>query len=106
MRNMTCFVATHPTMFDISITEAKARLAELVKQAECGQPVRITRRGRAVAVLVPVADHDRLQIDRAGLLAYSAKWRNEAVAAGVPLASPDDWAALRDESERPAPDLA
>ena len=39
-------------MANFSIAEAKSRFAQLVHQAESGGPVRITRRGRAVAVLV------------------------------------------------------
>jgi len=92
-------------MSDISIAEAKSRFAELVHQAERGEAVRITRRGRAVAVLVSEADYARLQTGRVGLLAYSQAWRSQALAAGVPLTDEMDWTGLRDQSERPAPDL-
>lgn len=103
---MTAFKATKPAMLDVSITEAKSRFAELVQQAERGQAVRITRRGRAVAVLVSVAEHARLNTGHIGLLAYSEAWRKQAEAAGVPMADETDWTGLRDQSERPAPDLA
>lgn len=82
-------------MMDFSIAEAKSRFAQLVHQAEGGQPVRITRRGRAVAVLVSEADFARLSAPREGLLAYTLALFTDA-----------DWAGLRDQSERPAPDLA
>lgn len=93
-------------MSDISIAEAKSRFAELVHQAERGQAVRITRRGRAVAVLVSEADYARLQTGRVGLLAYSQAWRHQAASAGLALAEESDWAGLRDQSGRPPADLA
>lgn len=38
---------------EISVTDAKARLTELVRQAEAGEPVYLTRRGRRVALITP-----------------------------------------------------
>lgn len=43
-----------------SIAEAKGRLPQLVHEAEAGRPVEITRRGRAVAVLLSTGDYARL----------------------------------------------
>ncbi len=93
-------------MADFSIAEAKSRFAELVHQAEAGQPMRITRRGRAVAVLVSEAAFVRLSSPREGLLAYTQALRTQASRDGLALFADDDWAGLRDQSERPAPDLA
>ncbi len=93
-------------MTEFSIAEAKARFAQLVHQAEGGQPVRITRRGRAVAVLVSEAEFARLSAPREGLLAYTLALRDEARQAGIRLFKDEDWAGLRDQSERPVPDLA
>ena len=90
---------------DYSIAEAKTRFAQLVHVAEGGQPVRITRRGRAVAVLVSEADFARLSTSREGLLAYTQTLRVEASQAGLALFADDDWAGLRDQHERPAADL-
>lgn len=39
----------------ISVSEAKAQLTDLVKRAEAGDEVILTRRGQEVARLVPVA---------------------------------------------------
>lgn len=39
---------------DISVTEAKAQLTELVRRAEAGEEVVLTRHGRGVVRLVPV----------------------------------------------------
>ena len=93
-------------MTEFSIAEAKARFAQLVHQAEGGQPVRITRRGHAVAVLMSEADFARLSAPRQGLLAYTLALRDEARQAGIALFNDEDWAGLRDQSERPVPDLA
>ncbi len=41
-------------MREIRTTEAKARLAELLRAVETGETVAITRRGKPVARLVPV----------------------------------------------------
>ena len=41
---------------EIGAFEAKNRLSELLRAAEAGRPVVITRRGRAVARLVPIED--------------------------------------------------
>ncbi len=37
---------------EYSIAEARNHLSEIVHQAEAGKPVKLTRRGKAVAVLV------------------------------------------------------
>jgi len=42
-------------MVTVSLTEAKARLSELLDKVEAGEEVVITRRGRAVANISPMA---------------------------------------------------
>jgi prevent-host-death family protein len=44
---------------DMSITEAKAKLAELVSRAEAGEEVFLTRDGMPVARISPVATRHR-----------------------------------------------
>lgn len=39
-------------MTDVSVAEAKARLTQLIRRVEKGEAVHITRRGKAVAVLI------------------------------------------------------
>lgn len=46
-------------MLQITATEAKARLAELLRKVEHGETVAILRHGRLVAHLVPSADQGR-----------------------------------------------
>ena len=58
-------------MSTFSIAEAKARLSELLKRAEKGEEVLITRRGKPVAKLAPVRT-TRPGIDFARLRALRA----------------------------------
>ena len=58
-------------MSTFSIAEAKARLSELLKRAEKGEEVLITRRGEPVAQLAPVRT-TRPGIDFARLRALRA----------------------------------
>jgi prevent-host-death family protein len=59
-------------MKQVNLAEAKARLSELVAQAAAGEPVCITRRGKAVAQLTAV-DVRRKRIDPAALEAITDK---------------------------------
>jgi prevent-host-death family protein len=58
-------------MEEISLAEAKAHLSELVDRVENGGSIDITRRGKAVARLTPVAK-PRQPIDAASLRSLSA----------------------------------
>lgn len=85
-------------MQTIPFNELRAHLAQVLDAVEAGQePVVISRRGKAAAVLVSCAQYERL--DRPGFdltLAIDA-WR----AAHRPDAqggSDDPWAAVRDRS--------
>ena len=93
-------------MSEFSIAQAKAQFAELVHQAESGHSVRITRRGRPVAVLLSEAEFDRLSAPRQGFVAFAKAWRARAEAAGVPLFEEGELSGLRDQSDRTSPDWA
>ena len=60
---MTNKLVRKSIMTDINLAEAKARLSELVARAEAGEQVRITRRGKPVAVLTAVAAPTKTSID-------------------------------------------
>ena len=47
-----------------SIAEAKNNLSGLVHEAEQGHPVRLTRRGKPVAVLISTEQYERLSKPR------------------------------------------
>ncbi len=68
-------------MITVSIAEAKAHLSKLVEQAEAGDPVCITRRGKPVAQIV-AAERKRKPIDVAALRALTDKMRPQEESAG------------------------
>lgn len=47
-----------------SITEARASLPAIVNQAESGQEIELTRRGKPVAVVMSLSEFTRLRSDR------------------------------------------
>ena len=52
-----------------SIAEARSNLPTIVDQAEAGVEIELTRRGKPVAVVVAIAELDRLRNDRPGFAA-------------------------------------
>lgn len=58
-------------MRHVSLAEAKARLSQLVNQAQEGEIIEITRRGKVVARLVP-AEVSRPMIDIEALKRHQA----------------------------------
>ena len=55
-------------MEKVQLFEAKARLSELVDRAEAGKETVITRRGRAVARLVPERSKRGREVDRDAIM--------------------------------------
>jgi len=49
-----------------SIAEARSHLPSIVNQAEAGQEIELTRRGKPVAVLLSLHELERLRGERAG----------------------------------------
>ena len=92
-------------MSEFSIAEAKSQFAQVVHEAEQGQPVHITRRGRPVAVLVSQAEYLRLSMPRSSVIDFTGAWRQEMAAAGLPLLDEQELAGVRDGADRPVPDL-
>jgi prevent-host-death family protein len=62
----------------ISVTDAKAQITDLVRRAEAGEEVVLTRFGKAVVRLVPVAPRMTLAARRAVLQAVRASGRVSA----------------------------
>lgn len=58
-----------------SIAQAKDQLARLVREAETGKPVELTRRGKPVAVVVSTADYARLRGDIPSFWEYLSSFR-------------------------------
>ena len=62
-----------------SVVEAKAHFSQCVRQAEQGEPVVLTRHGRAVAALVPIGLLEEIERLRAagpesGLASLAGGW--------------------------------
>ena len=65
-----------------SVAQARNSLAALVHEAETGQPVRITRRGKPAAVLISDGEYNRLARQRPGFWKALEIFRS-AIAAGA-----------------------
>jgi prevent-host-death family protein len=68
-------------MSDVTLADAKARLSELVERATQGETVRITRRGKPVARIVPVNRVSK-PIDLAPLIALTESMPREIESLG------------------------
>jgi prevent-host-death family protein len=90
-------------MREVTIRDTKARLAHWVRMAEKGTSVRLTRRGKPVAVLMSEREYERLKAagaPRRDFLHFLQGWRREMIAKGLPLAAGAEIEAMRDP--RPA----
>ena len=67
-------------MLHFQATEAKAKFSELLRAVESGESIVITRHGKKIAHLVPVADQER--VDRIAAIerinAMRKKWARSA----------------------------
>ena len=69
---------------EVPISEAKAHLADLVRRAEAGNEVVLTRHGQPVARILPVRTRGATPLDRKALLdRLRASWT------GKPTPGPD-----------------
>ena len=80
-------------MITVGAFEAKTHLGQLLEQVERGEEITITRRGRAVARLVPVAGGD----DREAALATFRRLRERAARLRLGKYDSTEWKAYVDE---------
>lgn len=85
-------------MSRVSIAEARNHLPRLVQEAEAGEPVSITRRGRPVAVLLSEQAYARLLAPREGIVDFLHQWRAEVAAQGAAFADGSEFEDLRDHT--------
>lgn len=73
-----------------SIAEARSNLSELVRKAESGKPVELTRRGERVAVLIGLREYQRLtgQPRKKTFMEAYEEWRSKV-----------DWSQMGDPDE-------
>lgn len=89
-------------MREATMRDAKSSLTSLVHAAEKGQPVRLTRRGRRVAVLVSDHEYERLRTarqPRTDFMRFLQGWRREMIAKGLAFASVRELADARDRGQ-------
>jgi len=82
---------------EYSIADAKDHLPEAVREAETGETVTLTRRGRPVAVLLSLTRYRELQAARPDFWEIAGAARRAAARDGVEFAEVD-FAGLRDEA--------
>lgn len=61
-----------------SVAEAKNQLPAVIHEAESGEPIEITRHGRAVAVVLSLAEYQRLRGVRPDLWGAYQSWRERS----------------------------
>jgi prevent-host-death family protein len=88
-------------MKSTSVREAKSGLTGLLREVEKGHAVRLTRRGKPVAVLLSEQQYERLQRQRQperSFLQFLRGWRREMIAKGLTFMSEQELAEMRDRS--------
>ena len=71
-----------------------------MQQAEAGETVQITRRGRLVAVLLSQEEYGRLRGERFGFMEFLGQWRAEAMKGDGGFSDEGDFENLRDNTSR------
>ena len=77
-------------MRQATMQEARSKLSHLIRQAEKGQAVRLTRYGKPVAVVISHREYQRMVTDqhsRHDFMRFLQSWRREMIAKGLPFAS-------------------
>lgn len=85
-------------MPDISMIDAKARLPSLIRQAEAGEPVHLTRRGKRVAVIVSESQFAQIATTEAkhsGYTDFLADWRKRLMQEGCEPLTDQEITSLR-----------
>ena len=92
-------------MPEISVAEARNTLTQLIHRAESGEVVRISRRGKPVAVLVSKEEYERLEagVSKKDFWQAVEDWRAQT-GFNWPELTPDEVDGWRDR--RPAPEFS
>ena len=72
-------------MKEISVTEAKNSFTHWVHQAEQGESIHLTRRGKAVAVILSEAQYRQLTASPKSIWAAIKDWREQVDFSGIEL---------------------
>ncbi len=79
-----------------SIAEAKNKLPSIIHDVEKGSSVKLTRRGKAVAVLLSIQDYERLSRQYSNFWSALSKFRRNMKDDSVEI-SDEDFKGLRDK---------
>ena len=82
-----------------SIAEAKNNLSSLIQQAECSEPIHLTRHGKPVAVIISETDYQNLTQKTGNLYKAIRHWRNQLPYGLDELASDNEISQWRDRSQ-------
>lgn len=88
-----------------SIAEARSRLPQLVREAEAGKAVELTRRGVAVAVLIGRRQYDRLVSPSRRFSEAWEDFRSEVDLSELDIDPEEVFASVRDTTTGRDPDL-
>ncbi len=80
-----------------TIAEAKNRLPSIIHSVERGPSVKLTRRGRPVAVLLSIEEYERLRRKKTGFWLSMQAFRNLVESQGIEV-SDIDFNDLRDKT--------
>jgi len=78
---------------EMPIFKAKNQLASIIHEAEAGDSIRLTRHGKPAAMLLGMAEYERILGTGPNLVAALSHWRREWPEGGEPKhgsASPED----------------
>lgn len=80
-----------------SIAEARNNLPSIVHDVERGGPVKITRRGKPVAVVLSVQEYERITVPKPTFAEACRAWKSSVDFDAIGV-EPDHFTALRDRS--------
>ena len=89
-------------MEQFSIAEARNHFTQLIHMAESGKPVRVSRRGKTVVVVMSIREYQRL-VHPGDFWMPLAKVRGQIESGEREAIEPDVFAGVRDPSPGPAP---
>jgi PTS system cellobiose-specific IIB component len=93
-------------MSQYSIAQAKDKLTQIIRAAEAGDSVEITRRGEPVAVILSIAAYQKLQQPRPTLGEAVREFRQYIAAEGIEIDPDEIFGDIRDRSPGREVDLS
>lgn len=93
-------------MSQYSIAQAKDKLTQIIRAAEAGDSVEITRRGEPVAVILSIAAYQKLQQPHPTLGEAVREFRQYIAAEGIEIDPDELFGDIRDRSPGREVDLS